>query len=237
MDKFWDGLKHSSAFLFHFDEDGECVQLEETDYILYEGNEFPFIIFGDELHSLNDYCYGIVEQVEKEVERWSERKNEISKNVYDSENYELLMGIESENYKWEWISDITSSHLVILLYSFLEKTMKYLYKMFIEEGRITFECGVKRPRLYMWLYNIFGKKEEEFKAAYSDIFEILEQCRMIRNNFAHDNLEGVERESDQDYAYETRKLAPSFRLIDFISVITLVLYEVEKIYEGKGKCV
>lgn len=238
MDKFWDGLKHSSAFSFYFDKNGKCIQAEETDYILYEGDIFPFTVFGDELHALNDYCFGIVKQVKDEIEWYSNRKNEISEESYafiekehEVTNYELLMEIESESYKWEWIADITSAHLVILVYSFLEKTMKYVHKIFKEDGRITVNSGVKRPYLYMWICNIFGKTEDKFRIEYADIFDVLEECRKIRNNFAHDNLEGIERDSEQNYEYETRKLASSFRLIDFISTITLILYEVEKIYK------
>lgn len=43
--------------------------------------------------------------------------------------------------------------------------------------------------------------EEKFQEKYGEVYDILDECRKIRNHFAHDNLEGVE-EWDEDYIYE-----------------------------------
>ena len=235
MNEFWNGLKHSSAFCFTFDEQGKPVDVEKTDYILYQGTIFPFDIFGDELWSLNDYCYGIVKLLEQEEEKCLERRKRIESgayaNTYGFTDYEWFSSIASEEYKREWIADVMIPHLIILLYSFLEKTMNHIYKLFEEEGRISFRPKGKIPYLYRYLCSILGKSVEEFHEEYSDLYDILDQCRIIRNNFAHDNLEGVVMEGKRDYAYETRKLSLTFRLIDFISVITLLIYETEKIYK------
>ena len=40
--------------------------------------------------------------------------------------------------------------------------------------------------------------EEKFQEKYGEVYDILDECRKIRNHFAHANLEGVE-ESDEDY--------------------------------------
>lgn len=53
MDKFWDGLKHSSAFSFYFDEKGKIIPTEETAYMLYEADVFPFTVFAKELQSMS----------------------------------------------------------------------------------------------------------------------------------------------------------------------------------------
>ena len=35
--------------------------------------------------------------------------------------YEMQMSLEAQKSQWKWITDVTAGHLVILLYSFLEK--------------------------------------------------------------------------------------------------------------------
>lgn len=72
--------------------------------------------------------------------------------------------------------------------------------------------------------------EEAFREKYGEIFDILDKCRKIRNHFAHDNLEGTDT-SDEDYVYRDRRQQESFRLIDFITAISIILYEVEEIYK------
>lgn len=235
MKKFWDGLKYSSEFLYFTDESGKLIEPEEAGYRLYDSDLFPFIVFADELQSLNDYCCRIVEAVEQELDEWSESCTEVMENGVKQPGLfteqEFLFGIEYEKHKWEWISGITSAHLVILLYSYLEKTVKYIYKFLKQSNIVLQKQALKRPYLYSMLYNIFGKSEKEFRAEYTDIFNILEECRKIRNRFAHDNLEGAERNEEEDYIYEVRKLEPVFRLIDFISAITDILYKIESVYE------
>ncbi|MGI6012190.1 MAG: hypothetical protein ACOX8H_11970 [Ruminococcus sp.] len=234
MNKFWDGLKHSSAFSFAFDGQGKTVQAEETEYFLYEAGSFPFVIFEEELHALNDYCYMLATQVEREAQRQRERKKEMEIQRQDrSIDDEWLMSAESERGKWSWLSDITIPYTVILLHSFLEKTMKYIFDVFDKENRFTDRPLIKRPYLYSWICSVLGMSKKEFEREYPSVFCILDECRKIRNNFAHESLEGVRL--DGDYAYEERKLDPSFRLIDFISAITFILHETEKMYEKNSE--
>mgnify|MGYP001623178734 CR=1 FL=1 len=65
--------------------------------------------------------------------------------------------------------------------------------------------------------------EEKFQEKYGEVYDILDECRKIRNHFAHDNLEGVE-EWDEDYIYEEWELKESFCLVDFIAVILIIFY-------------
>lgn len=43
---FYKGLKHSSAFSSIIDDNGNFVDAEQTDYMLFEGTYFPFVVFG-----------------------------------------------------------------------------------------------------------------------------------------------------------------------------------------------
>lgn len=205
MNPFFENLEDSSAFSFYFDEEGKPVQVKDTDYIIYKGDIFPMIVFADELWTLNDYCYKIVTTTEKELENIKERldyyikeEQEPSIRYIEFTPYEMQMSLEAQQSQWKWIADVTAGHLVILLYSFLEKTLKYIYKWFTEEKIITLKYNKKKPKIYFWLYNILEMDEEKFQEKYGEVYDILDECRKIRNHFAHDNLEGVE-ESDEDY--------------------------------------
>ena len=65
--------------------------------------------------------------------------------------YEWMISAELETGKWKWLSDITIPYAVILLYAFLEKTMKYVFHIFEEENRFSERPRIKRPYLYSWI--------------------------------------------------------------------------------------
>lgn len=229
MDKFWDGLKHSSAFSFYFDEEGKIIPTEETAYMLYEADVFPFTVFAKELQSLNDYCFMLIGQVEQETqERDMEQKEMENRVKMGAAEYEWMISAELETGKWKWLSDITIPYAVILLYAFLEKTMKYVFHIFEEENRFSERPRIKRPYLYSWIGGILGMSPEEVQEKYPKAFAILDECRRLRNNFAHECLEGVKLSGD--YVSQERTLSPSFRLIDFINVITFLLNKTEEKY-------
>lgn len=241
MNSFFDNLEDSSAFFFYFDDVGKPVQVKNTDYILYEGDIFPMVMFGNELRALNDYCYKIVTATGEELTNIKERlvyyskeEQRFSFDCMEFTPYEMKMLLAIEQSQWEWIADVTAGHLVILLYSFLEKTLKYVYKWFAEEKLITFRYMKKVPKVYFWLYHILEVDEKTFQEQYRDVYSILDKCRKIRNHFAHDNLEGVE-EPDKDSVYERKELQESFRLVDFITIISIIFYEIEKVYKEKRK--
>ena len=52
----------------------------------------------------------------------------------------------------------------------------------------------------------------------------------FREKYGEINLEGTDT-SDEDYVYRDRRQQESFRLIDFITAISIILYEVEEIYK------
>ena len=150
MDYFFEGLEHSSAFGFLLDEQGKFVPVKETCYQLYESDYYPFAEFADELRALNDYCFLIAQAVNQEKERTNQQL--IQTRVKPETEFpwlapftktELLIGLEGESDQWEWAASISRAHLVILLYSFLEKTLKYLSEWFQEESILT-QKKVKR---------------------------------------------------------------------------------------------
>lgn len=237
MNYFFENLEDSSAFSFYFDNNGKAIQVKETHYILYEGDAFPMTVFADELRALNDYCYTTVTSaqeeltnIEKKLEYYLKKEQESSWTYKEFTPYETQLALEMEQSQWKWIEDVTAGHLVILLYSFLEKTLKYIHQWFADEHIIVPQYKIRNPKTHFLLYNIFEMEEAAFQEKYKDVYDILEKCRNIRNHFAHDNLEGVER-ADKDCIYEKRVLKESFRLIDIISVISIILYEIERIYD------
>lgn len=137
MDGFFCGLEHSSAFGFLLDEQERFVPMKETCYHLYESDCYPFIIFADELRAINDYCFLIAQAVSQEKERANQALTQTRAKpekefpwLAPFTKNELLIGLEGENDQWEWAASISRAHLVILLYSFLEKSLKEVQEWF-----------------------------------------------------------------------------------------------------------
>lgn len=205
MDYFFEGLEHSSAFGFLLDEQGKFVPVKETCYQLYESDYYPFAEFADELRALNDYWFLIAQAVNQEKERANQEL--IQTRAKPEKEFpwlapftktELLIGLEGESDQWEWAASISRAHLVILLYSFLEKTLKYLSEWFQEESILT------------------QKKSS----------------RKIRNQFAHENLEGDLPALPEELSAE--KASHKLKLVELIDVVGKVLKLTEEVYE-KGK--
>lgn len=236
MNDFLDGLMHSNAFGFIIDESEVSVPIGEPQYNLFTSDYFPFVVLSSELWALNDYCYAILMASTGELKSINEqiRVANDKHNMLEQDNmftrYELIDGLEEEKAQWQWITDITAAHLVILLYSFLEKSLKYIYEWFVQDSIIYPQYTIRTPKIYYWIYNVLGLDERTFRMEYKETYLIIEGCRKIRNNFAHDNLEGVEREGN-DYVYDERKLDVSFKFIDFIDTISKLLWEIEQYYE------
>lgn len=120
MNPFFKGLEDSSAFSFYFDDSGKAIPVKETDYIIYEGDIFPMVIFGDELRALNDYCYKIVTAAEEEQANIKERldyyiKEERNPSAEYTEftPYEMQISLKEQQNQWNWIADVTAGYLVI----------------------------------------------------------------------------------------------------------------------------
>lgn len=145
---------------------------------------------------------------------------------------ELLIGLEGESDQWEWAASISRAHLVILLYSFLEKTLKYLSEWFQEESILTQRKSKGEPKLYSYLYAILGIDKLKFYEQYREIAEILDASRKIRNQFAHENLEGDLPALPEELSAE--KTSHKLKLVELIDVVGKVLKLTEEVYE-KGK--
>lgn len=124
--------------------------------------------------------------------------------------------------------DITSAHLVILWYAYLEKTLKYIYKWYMDEKLISSQYKIKKPAVNFWLYNILNMDDDSFRNSEPELYRVLNAARRMRNNFAHDNLEGADLENG-DYIYGSRKYEPDFQLTDLIHTISVILYKAEQI--------
>lgn len=236
MDYFFEGLEHSSAFGFLLDEQGKFVPVKETCYQLYESDYYPFAEFADELRALNDYCFLIAQAVNQEKERANQEL--IQTRAKPEKEFpwlapftktELLIGLEGESDQWEWVASISRAHLVILLYSFLKKTLKYLSEWFQEESILTQKKSKGEPKLYSYLYAILGIDKPKFYEQYREIAEILDASRKIRNQFAHENLEGDLPALPEELSIE--KASHKLKLVELIDVVGKVLRLTEEVYE------
>lgn len=229
MSDFFEGLEQSEAFGFIMDQNGEFIPAGHPEYCLYDSGPYPYVKFADELRFLNDYCYAVSRLI---YEKRTDSKESVEEQRRKPDNFndfcvditfaEIMIGLEDEDYKWEWLSNIVGAHLVILLYSFLEKTLKCIYQCLEDEKLASTKFKIKRPVMNFWLYKILGTDEESFRKSEPEIFTVLSAARKMRNNFAHDNLEG-QAEHDSNNCKE--KL--DFRLIDLIDAISSVMYKVE----------
>lgn len=236
MDYFFEGLEHSSAFGFLLDEQGKFVPVKETCYQLYESDYYPFEEFADELRALNDYCFLIAQAVNQEKERANQELIQTRAKpemefpwLAPFTKTELLIGLEGESDQWEWAASISRAHLVILLYSFLEKTLKYLSEWFQEESILTQKKSKGEPKLYSYLYAILGIDKPKFYEQYREIAEILDASRKIRNQFAHENLEGDLPVLPEELSAE--KASHKLKLVELIDVVGKVLRLTEEVYE------
>jgi len=240
MKNFFEGLEHSKSFSFMINDNGNMVPKKDVQYTLFEGEYFPFVLFAEELHAINDYCYTVINSIESECGKANEevikqRKEQRSDDVFFRfTSYEMLMGLEEDLYTWRWIYDITAAHLVVLLYAYLEKTLKYIYKWYVEEKIIKPSSNNKKtPKMFKLIYNILETNKRDFIQTAPEIYNILENARKMRNNFAHDNLEGKNLDFHEDYIYAERSFMPTFKLTNLFDAITLILFNVEKIYIRK----
>lgn len=231
---FFEGLKQSEAFGFTMNQSGEFIPIDNPNYCFYDGSTYPFVEFADELKSLNDYCYAVSQLIHKKrtqsgeaVEKQRRKSGKFEDFGAGFTSAEIMMGLEDEDFKWGWLSDITGAHLVILLYSFLEKTLKYICKCYLDEKLKDPDYKKKRPAVNYYLYNILGTDEESFQKSEPEIYRILNEARKMRNNFAHDNLEGEDSDDGNH-----RNAEPDFKLIDLINTVSSVLYQVEHVLEG-----
>ena len=104
----------------------------------------------------------------------------------------------------------------MLLYAFLERTLREVYQWFCEEKWLCQKQPVKNPKVYSWLYQLLDMDADTFCQQYPQMFQRLEQCRRIRNNFAHQSLEGG-----------SGQIWDNLRLIDLFNLLSEILYLLE----------
>lgn len=241
MNNFFDGLECSSAFGYTFDDDGNFIPIH-VNYSLWDARYFPFVVLGDELTSLNDYCYMIKNSIQSEfeivtndVDAHKRSPKGFDHKYWSFTSHEVLLGLEEEVYKWQWLNDITAAHLIILLYAYLEKTMKYICRLFLAEGIIKTKWKSKGSKLSNYISFIMYVDIENRMLNVQNKLNLINEARKIRNNFAHDNLEGSDLDEDADYIYDNRAFAPPFKLIELIDAIANILSTVEDIWQDHFK--
>jgi hypothetical protein len=242
MNNFFDGLESSSAFGYTFDDNDELIPAHQVNYSLWDAESFPFVMLDDELKSLNDYCYIIKNSIQSEFEKATDDVDahkcvpkDFNHEYRNFTSHEVLMGLEQEMYKWQWLKDITAAHLIILLYAYLEKTFKYICRLFFEEGIIKTKRKSKDGKLSNYISIIADVDIENRIQNVQDKLNLINEAGKIRNNFAHDNLEGVDSDEEADYIYDNRAFAPPFKLIEFIDAIASILNAVEEIWQDHMK--
>jgi hypothetical protein len=242
MNNFFDGLENSSAFGYTLDDNGKLIPVQQVNYSLWDAEYFPFVVLGDELQSLNDYCYIIKNAIQSEFEKAIEDVDahkcvpkDFNHEYHGFTPHEVLLGLEQEMYKWQWLKDITATHLIILLYAYLEKTLKYICRLFFEEGIIKTKRKSKDDKLSNYISIIADADIENRILNVQDKLNLINEARKIRNNFAHDNLEGFDLDEEADYIYDNRALVPPFKLIVFIDAIANILKTVEEIWQDHMK--
>lgn len=109
MEDFFAGLEHSSAFQFVQNEEGKFVSIKQTDYRLFEGDISPFVEFGEELRTLNDYCFLVAQVVEREL---TDKQEALEHSRFCPEQEldwlvpftrtELVLRTELEQQQWKW---------------------------------------------------------------------------------------------------------------------------------------
>ena len=162
MNDFFNNLEHSDSLAFSINSKGKAVPVKEIEYLLYDSSVYPLVEFSEELKNLNDYCYTVVRSIKNELSGIKEDRGKYWQNSYDDSeclgneatSFEIMMGLENRQDRWEWLLDITAAHLVILWYAYLEKTLKYIYKWYMDEKLISSQYKIKKPAVNYWLYNI-----------------------------------------------------------------------------------
>lgn len=118
MEKQKESIRQDAPFFenlevsFYFDNEGKPVQVNETDYIIYEGGIFPMVVFSDELRTLN---------IKERMDYYIKEEREPSVRYIEFTPYDMQMSLEARQSQWKWITDVVAGHLVILLYSFFRK--------------------------------------------------------------------------------------------------------------------
>lgn len=221
---FFEGIEDNSAFYFTFDENDKVAPVKETEYHLFDSSIYPFIIYHDELESLNKYCYETAQTIKKCINKIKENLKDYESTDYFNEKYctkyEMLMSCAENMYLWERIVWQSSSHLTVLLYSFLERTLKKLWTdVFYQKEKAVYLGDKSNVKIYAYLEKIFCIGIKDFSQIYPELYRQLEVVRKYRNKVVH----GQFKTNEINHEYEEIKEPPPFKLSEFIELISDVL--------------
>ena len=112
---------------------------------------------------------------------------------------------------------------------FPEKTLKYLSELV--SGRINPDTEKVKRRTKAILLSLCDSwiDKPKFYEQYREIAEILDASRKIRNQFAHENLEGDLPALPEELSIE--KASHKLKLVELIDVVGKVLRLTEEVYE------
>ena len=229
---FFDGIEDNCAFCFIPDENGKFVPVKETKYHLFESDIYPFVIYEDELRALNQYCYETAQTVKRYIDDAADSFQSYARmdeSEFDTEKftkYEMMMSCQEETYLCERIAWHSSSHMVALFHSFLERALKKLWTDLFSEREKAAPAPESHVKLYKFIERIFGIPISEFGCQSPEIYQQLEMVRKYRNQVIHGQFrtDGVNEE------YEEGNELPPFRLIELIELVSSVLDLVELQY-------
>ncbi len=236
--KFFEGIEDNSAFCFTIDNNGNFVPVKEPSYSIYTGEIYPFVIFEEELYSINQYCYEISQVLFKNYDT-SKEKLENYKDLNENYSldgmctkYELVMEAENKLYMWGDISESAVYHLIVLIYSFIERALHKIFLIFQEngnrQGMLTENNKTSKAKIYRYLEFIFGTSASDIFKDFPKSFEILENARKIRNSTLHGSFLNNEINDD----YEEVRISPSFSLTELINTVSYILWITEKRYKA-----
>ena len=229
---FFANIEDNGAFCFSFDDNHKIIPNKDTKYHLFESDIYPFIIYHDKLRSLNQYCYETAQTIRRYI---SEAINTYKTYIATAESefytepftkHEILIGCQEEMYLCERIVWYSSSHIVTLLYSFLERTLKKLWTDIFLEKIQTSILSKSNVKLYVYIEKIFGVPVSEFSQKYAEIYRKLEIVRKYRNQVNY----GKFRIGEFNDEYEEVNELPPFQLIELIELISNILDLVELKY-------
>lgn len=236
---FFKDIEENHAFCFTMDEKGRFVPVKEPKYHLFESDIYPFLIFQEELSALNQYCYETAQSVKRYVAgamdnfQWHRDREESYLTFPIFTKHEIMLSCIEEMYLCERMVWHSASHLVVLLYSFLERAIKKIWMdMFCEdEKKIVFSPS--HVKLYAWIEKIFCMSIHELSEKYPDIYQQIDLVRKYRNRIVHGMFKFVEDNEE----YEEVKELPPFQLIELIELISTTLDLVEMEYLAKTNLV
>lgn len=223
----YDGLVWSDVF---FLEESNHLDLD-LEYLYFSHSDLSqFVIIEEEMKDLNDYCVLCLSSVKDKRKKLDQELRDFKagkSNVIVPEEFrefydpqDVVMGLEKfEIPKWDYIQrSMSKSMCVILVFSFLEKSLKSLcvaYKDNQVELRIS-----KIEKIGAYIKYLKDECNINF-AIEVESLDLINRYKKIRNAFAHGDWDYVDK-----YTYD-------FSLSELFATISEIFSSIEKACEGK----